>query len=77
MADTRQIRAILMCREAISIRPVDSGSRAAAVVVARARAPPELVHRESDGEVTYGIDRGAEVAMAILVHRIGTAGIGR
>jgi hypothetical protein len=59
---------ILMCREAALIRPVESGWRAAAA--ARARPLPELVWVEACGAVTHGIDRGAEVAMAILVHRI-------
>jgi hypothetical protein len=41
------------------------------------RPPPELVRIEPQGAVTHGIDRGAEAAMAILVHRIATALIGR
>ena len=58
-----------MCREAALIRPVESGWRAAAAALAR--PPPELVWIEAHGAVTHGIDRAAEAAMAILVHRIG------
>jgi hypothetical protein len=57
-----------------SIPPVDSGSRAAAA--AWDRPPPELVWIEPHGTVTHGIDPGAEAAVAILIHRIGTAAVG-
>jgi hypothetical protein len=70
-----QTDATFMRREATSIRAVNSGSRAAAA--ARARPPPELVWAEPHALVTHGIDRGSEAAMAILVHRIGTAAIRR
>ena len=73
-AGTPQTHAILGCRKATSVRPVDSGSRA---VVAAARLPPELVRIELHGATTHGINHGAEAAMVILVHRIGTAAIGR
>jgi hypothetical protein len=72
-ADTLQTDAILMCRERASICPVDSSSRATAA--ARAAAPGEVARIEPHGAVTHGIDRGAEGAMAILVHRIGTTAI--
>jgi hypothetical protein len=70
-AESPQTDAILMCREATSIRRMDSGSWAAAAATP-ARPPRELVRIEPHGVVTHGIDRGAEAAMAILVYRIGT-----
>jgi hypothetical protein len=73
MPNTPQTDAILVCREAASIRPVDSGSQAAAA--ARARPPPELVLVEPHGAVTHGIDRWAEAVMVISVHRIGWTAI--
>jgi hypothetical protein len=75
MAQTPETEPTLGRREAASIRPVESGWRAAEA--ARARPPPELARREPHGAVTHGIDPGADAAMAILVHRIGTAAIGR
>jgi hypothetical protein len=74
-ANTPQTDATIVSREATSIRPVDSGSRA--VAASRAGPPPELVLIELHGAVTHGIHRGAEAAMAIMVHGIGTAAIGR
>jgi hypothetical protein len=69
MAETPETEAILGYRGAALICPVESGWLAAAA--ARARPLPDLVWVEAHGAVTHGIDRGAEVAMAILVHRIG------
>ena len=69
MAENPETEPTLGCREATLIRPVESGWRAAAA--ARARPPSELVWIEVHGAVTHGIDRGAEAAMVILVHRIG------
>jgi hypothetical protein len=69
MSETPETEAILVCREAALIRPVESGWRAAAA--APARPPPELVWIDAHGAVTHGIDRSAEAVIAILVHRIG------
>jgi hypothetical protein len=51
-AETPQTHAILVCREAASIRPMDSGSRAE-VAMARTRPPPELVRTARHGVVDW------------------------
>jgi hypothetical protein len=65
MADIQQTDAILMYREPASIRPVESGSRAAAEA-RRALPPPELVRTARHGAPTQGIDPIANSQMAQL-----------
>jgi hypothetical protein len=48
-AEIPQIRAVLMLREPTSIRPLYTGPRAAAVAVARARPPLELIRTARHG----------------------------